>query len=123
VRVALVMVTFAMLAGVAHASRPPTRVERAAIVRATKTYVDTSNCCAVMSRIKFLRVRVSTVNRRWAFVGLRGYDESGADVGFAGVVLHKGNLTGRWSVRAFGTSELGCVMPVAVRRDLQVACA
>jgi hypothetical protein len=52
--------------------------------------VDTSDCCAVISRIKILGVRVSTVDRRWAYVDIDGYDESGSEVGGATAVLHRG---------------------------------
>jgi hypothetical protein len=106
----------------AEAARQPTRAERTQLIRATRAYVDGSDCCAVMSRIKILRVRVSTVDRRWAYVDIDGYDESGTEVGGARAVLHRGYLTGRWSVRSFGTSHLGCVMPVRVRRDLHITC-
>jgi hypothetical protein len=46
--------------------------------------------CAVISRIKILGVRVSTVDRRWAYVDIDGYDESGNEVGGATAVLHRG---------------------------------
>jgi hypothetical protein len=112
----------AVLATEATAARSPTRAERVQLVRATRIYVDSSDCCAVISRIKILGVRVSTVDRRWAYVDIDGYDESGTEVGGATAVLHRGYLTGRWSVRSFGTSHLGCVMPVRVRRDLRISC-
>ena len=109
-------------AAAAQAFRRPTASERAAIIRTVRVYVDTSDCCAVISRIKVYGIRVSTVNRRWAMIYMNGYDESGQEVGQVNAALHKGLLTGRWSVRNFGTGGLGCGMPLAVRRDLRVTC-
>jgi len=62
------------------------------------------------------------VNRRWAIVYLNGYDESGSEVGAVDATLHKGNLTGKWSVRNFGTGGQGCGVPMLVRRDLRLTC-
>jgi hypothetical protein len=109
-------------AATAEAFRRPTPSERVAIMKTVRVYVDTSDCCAVISRIKVLGIRVSTVNRRWAMVYLDGYDESGREVGAVDATLHKGNLTGRWSVRNFGTGGQGCGVPLAVRRDLRITC-
>jgi hypothetical protein len=118
----MMLLVAALGAASAQASRAPRPAERAAIVRVTRIYVDTSSCCAVMSRIKVDGLRISTVNSRWARIDIDGYDESGQEVGAASAALHKGNLTGRWSVRSFGTSHLGCGMPLAVRRDLRTGC-
>jgi hypothetical protein len=30
---------------------------------------------------------------------------------------------GRWSMRRYGTSRVGCIVPGAVRRDLKLSCA
>ena len=118
----VMLLTAACITASAQASRAPRPAERTAIVRATRIYVDTSNCCAVISRIKVYGIRVSTVNPRWARIDFDGYDESGQEVGGVGAILHKGILTGRWSVRSFGTSHLGCDIPLRVRKDLRTGC-
>jgi hypothetical protein len=105
-----------------QAARAPRSAERAAILAATRTYIDTSNCCAIITRIKVYSVRVSTVDPRWALLHLNGYDASGHNVGAVSAALHKGNLTNRWAVRNFGTSDLGCDMPRRVQRDLGEDC-
>jgi hypothetical protein len=79
----------------AAAARKPTLAERTAIIRVTKSHIDTSDCCAVISRIKILNIRVSTVSPRWAAISFDGFDEAGQDVGAATATLHKGSLTGR----------------------------
>jgi hypothetical protein len=114
--------TALVLADLAAGSRPPRAAERAAIIGATKRYIDTSDCCAVISRIKVRGIRVSTVDQRWAVIHIDGYDQSGRPVGPATAVLHRGYLTNRWRVRDFGTSHVGCEMPRRVRRDLRQGC-
>lgn len=122
VPVLLVVVALFGSAASASASRKPTTTERTRLVTVVRHYVDTSNCCAVMRKIKILDVAVSTVDSRWAYVGIEGYDQSGTDIGAATAVLHRGYLTGTWSVRAFGTGQLGCPAPTGVRHDLHLTC-
>jgi hypothetical protein len=119
---ALIGVAALLMAPSAVTSRPARPLERANLIRVTTIYVDTSDCCAVITRIKISSVRVSTVDPRWATVALFGYNQKHENVGKVFAVLHKGNLTGRWSVRAFGTDALGCDMPLRVRRDLGEDC-
>ncbi|MEX2647176.1 MAG: hypothetical protein WD249_13015 [Gaiellaceae bacterium] len=123
-RTALVLIMLATLtlASAADAARAPTRTERTGIIRATKVYIDMSGCCSIISRIRVEGIRVSTVNRRWAVIHIFGYDESGGGVGPATALVHKGYLTNRWTVREFGSSDLGCEMPVRVQRDLRELC-
>jgi hypothetical protein len=72
--VALVAVLAAGVAAQSVAAAPdaraPTITERLRLVRVVRTYVDTSDCCAVIRRIKITRVRVSTADTRWAEVDL-----------------------------------------------------
>jgi hypothetical protein len=113
-----------LCAPAAFASRPARQAEQTAVTRVTKTYIDTSDCCTVITGIKVYSVRISTVNPRWARVKLDGYNQNHELVGVVFAVLHRGNLTGRWSVRGFGSDGgLGCDMPLPVRRDLGESCS
>jgi hypothetical protein len=112
----------------AQASRAPTRSERVSIIRATDVYVaGLSDCCAVVpsgamvARVRVVTVRVSTVNPRWALVAMQAYDAKGRSVGPVTASLHRAS-TLLWSVLAFGAKNAGCVMPHAVRRDLNGSC-
>jgi hypothetical protein len=125
-RVALVAVLAAGVAAQSVAAaldaRAPTVPERLRLVRVVRTYVDSSDCCAVIRRIKVTRVRVSTADTRWAEVDLEAWDQSGIDIGAAAAVLHRGFLTGKWSVRYFGSDGDVCAAPLRVRRDLDLTC-
>jgi hypothetical protein len=120
-RVAIIAAALAalMLAGGASAYRAPTLAERGQILTTLRAYVDRSSCCAVMKRIKVLGLRISTVDKRWAAVGIEGYDANGVDIGSALAVVHHGYLTGTWSIRDFGTAGATCPVPPAiVARDI-----
>jgi hypothetical protein len=103
-------------------ARAPTLSERLRLVQVVRTYLDTSDCCAVIRRIKIMRVRVSTVDTRWAEVDLEAWVQNGTDIGVAAAVLHRGFLTGKWSVRYFGSDGVVCAAPPSVRRDLNLTC-
>lgn len=65
----------------ALASRAPTAPERVVLIRVARTYVDTSDCCAVIAGIKVESIRVSTVDRRRAHVRIEGFNQSGVSIG------------------------------------------
>jgi hypothetical protein len=124
----LLLCTFALAAlaagvsGPSRAARLPTTTERAQIIRAVKVYVDTSSCCVIISRLVFRRIRVSTVDRRWAVVWIDGYGANGSAIGPAIASVHRGFLSGRWGVRSFGSDGQSCDAPPKVRRDLGLSC-
>jgi hypothetical protein len=103
-------------------ARAPTPSERLRLVQVVRIYVDTSDCCAVIRRIKITRIRVSTVDTRWAEIDLQAWEQNGTDIGAASAVLHRGFLTGKWSVRYFGSDGVVCAAPLRVRRDLKLTC-
>jgi hypothetical protein len=112
------------LMGPARAERRATKTEGTDIVAATKAYLDAARCCN-FTRIRVERVRVSTVDRRWAIIDFYKYN-FGSGYGPGEAALHRGFLTGRWSVQGFAMLEIsgtpGCKMPPPVRRDLGVHC-
>lgn len=122
-RVLPVVVVIALVAASAvQAARAPRPAERTAILRVTHAYVSNSGCCATFARIKVVAMRVSTADSRWALVRLAGFDKRGRSAGTLSASLHKDNVTRKWSVRSFGTINLGCQMPPAVQDDLQQIC-
>jgi hypothetical protein len=64
---------------------------------------------------------VSTIDSRWAALGLRSFDKSGAPLQPVEVVLHR-RAPNDWVVRNYGTEKVGCVMPAKVRVDLKISC-
>lgn len=117
-----VMLIALVFASAVQAARAPRLGERTAILRVTRAYVSNSGCCATFARIRVVAMRVSTADSHWALVRFAGFDKRGRSVGILSASLHKDGVTRKWSVRSFGTINLGCQMPPAVQDDLQQIC-
>ena len=112
-RLAFVSLLALVLAGPAAASRAPTRAERLAIMRAVRS----SPGVARGVRLSFERIRISTVDARYAYARTFARTADGGPIGEADWVLHR--VEGRWRVAYFGTEVPPCKSaPRAVRRDL-----
>jgi hypothetical protein len=111
-----VLAVLAAGGGTAEASRPATRAERAAILKPTMPYVRRNVDPYALRTLRVTGVRVSTVNRRWARVGLWA-----RKVGRASVLLR---LTPRrgWQPRDIGSSFACSEAPRGVIRDLMRFC-
>jgi len=111
-----------VVASAVQAARAPRLAERTAILRVTRAYMSNSGCCATFARIKVVALRVSTADSRWALVRFAGFDKRGRSLGTLSASVHKDSVTRKWSVRSFGTINLGCQMPPAVQDDLRQIC-
>jgi hypothetical protein len=102
------------LASPADARRPPTKQERAAILRAA------GNGCALYppGSCRWV-VRVSTARRGWAAVYIR--PRRGQEGTVQPDVASLRRTRGRWRVHQRGNGG-GCGVPASVRRDLDLAC-
>lgn len=115
----MVAATLLSTAPLASAARQPTTTERARIERTIKENMESSNPGTTRVRVWF--VRVSTLNSRFAFAGVRMWT-GGREVKGAGFLVQRGYLTGRWLVRIAGTSDVGCDIPRQIERDLRLEC-
>jgi hypothetical protein len=112
----LALVALSLLAAAATlAQRPPTAGERAAIRAAMKAFIDKPDSPAAPDD-KVTRIRVSTVNTRWATAGT-----SSPTAGPADAILKKRGST--WKVVSFGSDTPCSVAPRPVLIDLLGACA
>jgi hypothetical protein len=102
----------ALVPALAQADRAPTKREKAAIARAA----DVPKRC--------LRVRVSTVNRRWASAYRRNAREGCERWQADGVAVFKRRKTGGWKFVVAGSSFECPVprVPPAVVKDLDIPC-
>lgn len=119
-RIASLLALLALLvaAPVALAARAPTTKERRAIAAAAKRSAETQG---VRGQFKVRRIRVSTVDRRWARASLLPTRAHRGDFDAASAVFRRRG--GRWALRTLGTAGTGCVVPrKAVRRDLRLDC-
>jgi hypothetical protein len=102
-----------VLAGGASASRAPTPKERAAIEFAVRF----APMMGRGNKLTFERIRVSTVNARYALVVVRVRSADGSPVGKPTVLLHRDAQA--WRVIFLGTARPPCdVAPAKVRADL-----
>lgn len=101
----------------ASAARPPTAAERTALVHGTAAYFLGDRTTA---RIRYVQIRVSSVDPRWATVFVRRWDATGHQLQSGTFVWHYVN--GRWTLKDVGDAALGCRVPAAVRRDLDLTC-
>ena len=95
----------------AHADRAPTKREHAAVSKA----VGVPKRC--------MRVRISTVNERWASASVRNRKASCADHAADGVAIFK-RRSGAWRFVTAGSS-FDCPVPDVPRkiaRDLRIRC-
>jgi hypothetical protein len=109
--IALLLAGTVAAPGVASADRAPTERERASIARA----VDVPKRC--------LKIRVSTVNRRWSAVRLRLAKRSCQRWAADGVAVYR-RRSGRWRFVVAG-SAFECPVPKVPRRvvrDLDIPC-
>jgi hypothetical protein len=113
--VVLALAVIGVLASTATAARPPTAAEKAAILLVFNEPGGRAFAA------KCVRIRVSTVNRRWAMLTTprrppRACVESG-QVG-NGFVFFRRTATGGWRIVYEGSDLPPCSIPRPVRRDL-----
>ena len=121
--VVVALVAFVVVPETVVAARAGEAAERAKVVRAIKEDIETGKAGSLaVKRVRVMGLVVSTANPRFAVASVRMWDETGQEVQGAGFVMQRSYLTGRWLVRHAGPSDLGCGIPLAVRRDLKLSC-
>jgi hypothetical protein len=112
--VLLSLAVAAVLAASAAASRAPTRVESGAIQLAVQTFPTVGR----KLRVRFVQVRISTVDAHVAAARTDIREPDGSRLGFVEWLLRRG--TGKlWRVVWYGTGRPPCTaVAAAVRRDV-----
>jgi hypothetical protein len=116
VRLVAVLALSLALVGRPSAARPPTLSERAALIHATAAYIHPG----LGVHLKYVSIRVSIVDPRWAVVVVRQWDASGHQVQGATFVWR--SVRSRWAIENVGTADMGCGVPAAARKDLALYC-
>ena len=118
----LAVAVVAVVPSAAIASRSPTSSERSILDRTVITYIDTArdHCCVKGLHARVIAIRVSTIDPTWAVVAAAIRDSSGHQAQGADLVMH--HVRSKWQVEDMGTAVLGCGVPKAVRKDLQLTC-
>lgn len=104
------------------AARAPEVKEARAIRAAIDTFMDRHPPGpSFEEKHRVRRIRVSTVDRRWARATVLLYIRGTDVVGEAPAAVLRKRL-GKWRVRAVATDAYGCGVPEKVRADLKLPC-
>lgn len=116
-RFGAVLVLSLALIGQASAARSPTPLERAALIHVTAAHLHLGQG----EQVKYVRVRVSSADPRWAIVSVRRWDAGRHQLQSGTFVWLSANR--RWTLFDVGDALLGCGVPTAVRKDLGLYCS
>ncbi len=105
-----------LLAGCGGADKSQTSVVRRVVV----SYIENgeNHCCVEGLHVTSVAVDVSHADPAWAAAGVKVVDVHGKALDAVVVVLHR--VHAGWRVFNLGTAAMGCGVPKAARKDLEL---